>query len=279
MTTQTAQVPLDLPPIGSRSRRELLLAEARALDQSFADLQVLVDRVASEFASNQCASFTRYDPMGRAEGLYRLPERLFAGIVDRVAMELSPTDRPLVLHVDELREFYFRWKPHASRVPFTCVDLVERLLSEFEPRALDLAHQQAAHMFARVFGLKHQKPRKVVAGCMVLEHGASVDAIWSPARYGPHAKENIREHLEALATCLPFADPSVDRVVIRREVEEVLQELERRSWVPERDFRGGVAGVQIRLFQTAVKYHFPLAHVEALNLFCVQHAPDYFAGR
>lgn len=279
MTTQTVRAPMQLEDTGAGSVREKLLAEARVLDQSFDDLRALVDRVTTEFANNECASVTRYNPMARAEGLYLLPERLFAAMVDRVAALLSPTDTPLVLPVDDLSERYFRRRAWAPALPFTCVDLVERLLAEFEPRAMDMAHKQTARRFARVFGLRHLKAPKVVGGRMVLKHGADVDVYWSPARYGVHTKENIREHLDALATCLPFANPSVDAQSARRELQAVLRELEDRSWVPGSDFRGEIAGVHIRLFQSAVKYHVPLAHVEALNLFCAQHAADYFAGK
>lgn len=144
MSTQAQQVPLDLAPSHNPSMHNLLLAEARMIDESHAELHALVERVAKEFGQNKCASLVRYDPMGRAEALYHVPERLFAAMVDRVAVALSPTETPLVLPVDDLRSRYFSHRPLATRVPFTCVDLVERLLAAFAPRALELAYQQAA---------------------------------------------------------------------------------------------------------------------------------------
>ncbi|KZC32607.1 MULTISPECIES: hypothetical protein [unclassified Rhodanobacter] len=278
-STETTQGSITFPEEGAASApRELLLAEARMLDASHADLQTIVDRVTSELAENRCASFTRFDPMARSDGMHCVPSRLFVRMVERVGQVLSPSETPLSLDVDDLREYYFTHVSLAKRAPFTCVDLVERLLARFAPRASEIAHQQAALKFARVFGLRYQKATTPVSGRIILQQGASVDVFWSPARYGFHTQSSVSEHLNALATCLPFANPSVDAEDVRQDVRDVLRELELRNWEPARDFRGEVAGVQIRLFKSAVKYHFPLAHVQALNVFCVEHAPEYFAG-
>ncbi|UJJ60645.1 hypothetical protein [Rhodanobacter denitrificans] len=258
--------------------REVLLAEARMLDASHAELQAIMDRVTNELEENRCASFTRFDPMARSDGMHCVPSRLFIRMVERVSEVLSPSDTPLSLEVDDLREYYFTHKSLAARAPFTCVDLVERLVARFAPRATEIAHEQAAEKFARVFGLRYQKETKPVSGRFVLEHGASTDGFWSPARYSFTSQSSIRAHLDALANCLPFANPDIDADNVRQSVRGLLEDLELRNWTPGRDFRGEVAGIQIRLFQSSVKYHFPLAHVQALNVFCVQHAPEYFAG-
>jgi len=273
------QAELTFPDGTPSTVRDTLLAEARMLDESHVALQELMERMTGELANNRCAAFAGFDPLERAEGLYRVPARLFARVVARVSQALSPSETPLKLDVDHLEEHYFPRRAWSEAPAFSCVDLVERLLAEFAPCAHEIAQKQAAHKFARVFGLRYQKAPEVVSGRIVLKHGASVDTLWSTTRYSFHAQHNIREHLDALATCLPLANPAVDEESIRQSVRDVLGDLERRNWQPGRDYRGEVAGVQIRLFQTAVKYHFPAAHVQALNLFCVEHAPEYFAER
>lgn len=276
---QTTEGSIAFPDEGTPpDLREVLLAEARMLDASHAELQEIVDRATAELAQNRCAAFARFDPMERSDGMHCVPSRLFTRMVERVSQVLSPSETPLSLEVDDLREYYFTHVSLAKRAPFTCVDLVERLVTRFAPHATEIAHQQAAQRFARVFGLRHQKATTPVSGRIILQQGAGVDGYWSPARYGFHTQHSVSEHLNALAACLPFANPSVDAEDVRQDVRDVLRELELRNWAPGRDFRGDVAGIQVRLFKSAVKYHFPLAHVQALNVFCVQHAPEYFAG-
>jgi len=262
----------------SQERYDMLRGHAATMDDASAQLVGIVAGFNAAVADNPCGIHLRYSSPELDGNLRGVPEALLVEMVTLVGAALSATGTPVGIRLEPYRVLYFGEGHRRGTVPFSCVDVVERVWAEFAHRARGISFSQAAQRFAKAFWLRRNQAGASVGNCVVLQCGASVDRFWGAPRYGHTTRDSIRDRFTALAECLPLVDATVDKAALEEEIRVALDELERCNWVPAPDVRLQVGGIGVRLFQTSVKYHVPVALAEALNLFVSEHAAGYLAG-
>lgn len=259
-------------------RYDLLRAYATTMDDASAQLVAIVAGFNAAVSDNPCGIHLRYSSPELDGHLRGVPEALLLEMVTLVGAALSATATPVGIRLEPYRTLYFGEGHRRGTVPFSCVDVVERVWAEFAHRARGISLSQAAQRFAKAFWLRRNQTGATVGNCIVLQCGASVDRFWGAPRYSQTTRDSIRDRFAALAECLPLIDATVDKTALQEEIRVALAELEGCNWVPAPDVRLQVGSIGVRLYQTSVKYHVPLSLAQALNLFVSEHAADYLAG-
>jgi len=255
-----------------------LLRRADDLDKDWAHIESMVYDLQRALDHSTAAQAASYSPMSRTDGLSEGRRNLTRRTVEIVAKRLSVAGVALNIDAEPIVEHFFglrqRWQEN-ERPVFSCRAVVLRTLELYQDQADALVRKQAALSFAHAFALRHQRNEER-KGCALLEISAGVDPYWSPARFTTSTKDRLRTALRSLGAVFALTEAYQADASPLAEAEALISQLEAANWVPERSFRGRAYGVEVRLFQSRIKFLVPRATVGRLNAFISQHAPEYF---
>lgn len=265
-----------LPAIDARFAE--LLRRADDLDKDWAHIEGMVHDLLRALDASTAAKAAHYSPMSRGDGLSEGRRNLVRRVVAIVAKHLSVAGVSLDIDSAPIVEHFLgsrrSWEEH-KRPEFSCRAVMLHTLEIYQDKADVLVRKQAALSFAHAFGLKHQKNQEM-KGCALLEINAGVDVYWRPARFTTSTQGRLSTALLALGAVIALTEPMGSGPAALAEAEALIAELSAANWVPERSFRGHAYGVEVRLFQSCIKFLVPRATVARLNAFVSQHAPEYF---